>query len=289
MVSFPPCRRSGRRGSRASALRAPRVDRGRAQLLELSLHQQLSFAENADVRGDPFDPFEVVGGEEDRRAAVGELADELVEDEAAGDRVEAEGRVVEEEELRLLGQGEREHDEPLLAAGEIAEALAAVGMPKRSSRLRKPAASQPRWNEATKAAERLHLHRRRRVGGLRGGGDPAHQAVTGLPGVEAVDLEDAAVGPPVAEQGLHQRALARAVPAEQGVDRALRDVQVEPVEGGRAAVAQGDVADQDLHDFFSWDSSARKASKRATAAGLASKPRPEAVMAKREAASARRA
>ena len=288
MVSFPSVPAKWKKRLSSVGAEAPRVDGGGAQLLELAFHQQLSFAENADVRGDPLDPLEVVGGEEDRRAAVGELADELVEDEAAGDRVEAEGRVVEEEELGLLGQGEGEHDQALLAAGELAEALV-----QRDAEAVEPAAEAggvpAAVERADEAAEGVDLHRRRRIGRFRGGGDPAHEPMTRLPGVEAVELEDAAVGTPVAEQRFHQRALARAVPAQQGVDRALRDVQVEPVEGGRAAVAQRDVADQDLHDFFSWDSSARKASKRATAAGLASKPRPEAVMAKREAASARRA
>ena len=185
------------------------------------------------MRGDPFDPFEVVGGEQDGRAAVGELADELVEDEAAGDRVETECRVVEKQELRALRQSEGEHDQALLAAGEVAEAplqrnaeavepgAEAVGVP----------AAMKRGDEP---ADGVDLHRRRRVRGLRGGGDPLHEPVPRLPGVEAVDLQDAAVGSPVAEQRLHQRALARAVPAEQGVDRALRDVQIEPVEGGRA-------------------------------------------------------
>ena len=192
MVSSLPCRRSGRRGSRESALRR----RGRprtAQLLELSFYQQLSLAQDANVRSDAFDPLEIVGGEEDRRAAVGELADELVEDEAAGDRVEAEGRVVEKEEVRLLGEGEREHDEPLLAAGELAEAPV-----QRNAEAIEPGAEAGGVPAAVERGDeicdRVDLHRRRSVRGLRGGGNPLHEPVPGLPGVEAVDLQHPAVG-----------------------------------------------------------------------------------------------
>jgi len=49
--------------------------------------------------------------EEDGRPAVRELSDEFLEEGAARDGVEAEGRVVEEEELGRRGEGEREGDE----------------------------------------------------------------------------------------------------------------------------------------------------------------------------------
>ncbi len=237
---------------------------------------------------DPLDPLEVVGGEEDGRAAVGELADELVEDEAAGDRVEAEGRVVEEEEVRFLGKGEREHDQAFLAAGELAEAPV-----RRNVEAVEPGAEAGAVPAAMKrgdeVADRVDLHRRRRVRGFRGGGDAVHEPMARLPGVETIELEDAAVRAPVAEERLHQRALARTVAPQEGIDRTFRNVQIEPVEGGRLAVAQGDVANQDLHGrFLSWGFRALKASKTATAAGLASKPSPAAAVAKRWAASARR-
>ena len=194
MVSCPPCRRSGRRGSRGWGLRATRRLRTGAATRAHPSTSSFPLLENADVSGDPFDPFEIVGGEEDRRAAVGELADELVEDEAAGDRVEAEGRVVEEEELRALGQGEREHDESLLAAGEITEALARSECRSGRAGYAKPAASQPRWNEPTNSARASTFI----AGGASGVSGVAairlHEPVPGLPGVEAVDLQHAAVG-----------------------------------------------------------------------------------------------
>jgi hypothetical protein len=125
----------------------------------------------------------------------------------------------------------------------------------------------------------VDLHRRRRVRTFRRRGDPAHQAMARLPRIQPVDLQHSAIRTPVAEESLDQRTLARAVAAEQGVDRTFRHVQVEPGEGGRPAVAHGDVANQNVHGFLSWEPAARKASKIATAAALASKPRPAAVAA----------
>ena len=85
-----------------------------------------SFADDAplvdddDAVGEGVGFFEVVGGEEDGFAAGGEGAD-LGPHAAAGFDVEADGGLVQEEEVGVAGEGKGEEDSLLLAAGELAE------------------------------------------------------------------------------------------------------------------------------------------------------------------------
>ena len=64
--------------------------------------------------------FKVVGGEEDGFALRGEGAD-LLPEGAAGFDVEADGGLVEEDEVGVAAEGEGEEDALLLAAAELAE------------------------------------------------------------------------------------------------------------------------------------------------------------------------
>ena len=84
---------------------------------------------------------QVVRGDQDRRAAVGQLADDLAEDGVPRHHVEAQRGVVEDEQLGPMAQRDREHRRSLLPLrqamerrvegdGEPAEAfLRALGIP----------------------------------------------------------------------------------------------------------------------------------------------------------------
>jgi hypothetical protein len=60
---------------------------------------------------------EDVGREDDREPSAGALR-EIVEDAVPGERVQAHGRLVEEEELHVVHQLSRDLEPPALAAGE---------------------------------------------------------------------------------------------------------------------------------------------------------------------------
>lgn len=61
-----------------------------------------------------------VGGDEERGAAFGGEGVEQLPQVAAQDRVEADGRFVQDEQVRGAEQGDGEGDTGALAAGEVA-------------------------------------------------------------------------------------------------------------------------------------------------------------------------
>ena len=62
--------------------------------------------EDRHVVGEALDRPQVVGGHEDGRAPVGEVADDLAEDGVACHDVEPQRGVVEQQHLRPVTQGE---------------------------------------------------------------------------------------------------------------------------------------------------------------------------------------
>ena len=79
-----------------------------------------AFVDDDDAVGESVGLFEVVGGEQDGFAARSEGADLGPHTPARFD-VEADGGLVEEDEVRIAGESEGEEDALLLAAGELAE------------------------------------------------------------------------------------------------------------------------------------------------------------------------
>ena len=82
--------------------------------------------EDGDPVGEVFGLVEVVGGEHDRRAEGAQVLDDLPAP-SPGFGVEARGRLVEEDQLRVAGEGEREVEAAPLAAGQPANDLVALG------------------------------------------------------------------------------------------------------------------------------------------------------------------
>ena len=76
-----------------------------------------------DPVGESVGLVEVVGRQDDRLAAALEAAD-LVPEGSSGRRVEADGRLVEEERVGIAADGEREVDALALAARELAHQAA---------------------------------------------------------------------------------------------------------------------------------------------------------------------
>ena len=79
--------------------------------------------EDRDAVGQPLGLVEVVGGEQDRLAERGQVRDG-VPAAPPGLRVEPGGGLVEEDDVRVTGEREREVEAPALPAGEPADELA---------------------------------------------------------------------------------------------------------------------------------------------------------------------
>ncbi len=197
--------------------------------------------EDAHPVGDPLDRGQLVGGEEDGGPALGELADQLVEDRAAGDGVESEGGVVEHQELGFVAESESQQGVTLLALREIPE-----GRAQRDAEAVQTAGHGclvPPWVELrAEVSERSGGQMRRRIGFFRDDADPGEGARAIGPGVHAEQSGRAALRTLSAEQAADQGGLAGAVPAEQRVHRAALDGERDAVEHDAFAIAHRDVA-----------------------------------------------
>jgi len=79
-----------------------------------------AFGEHEEIRGDAISLFHIVGDEKRGAAESGQRVDQLALDLAAQMRVESGKRLVEQQGLRFDGEGARESDALLFAAGEFA-------------------------------------------------------------------------------------------------------------------------------------------------------------------------
>jgi hypothetical protein len=176
-----------------------------------------------------------VGRKDDGLALGGQPAD-LLPEQVPGCDIEGGRGLVEEQQIRVTGDGEREVEPLLLAAGELTDPVVAL--------LQQVGAAQDVLD-----AERVGVVVADQVDGLGNGEglggvallehrpDPG-PAGLGV-GVGAED-PDAALGRRAqAEQHLDGRRLAGAVGAEDGDDVALPDGQVEVVDGDEISIALG--------------------------------------------------
>ena len=186
-----------------------------------------------------------MGRQQHRDAGRPELADQRTGPQPRR-RVEAGGRLVEEDEFGASHQRHRQREPLLLAAGE-----APVRRPPHD-RVVEPDALQ----------ERLRPLRIRVVGGVQAEelegpqqgveaaplehqADPPPQRGSVAARVEPEDADAPAVGRPVALQRLDRRRLARPVGPEEREELARRDGEGEPVDGGPLAVALDQAVDDD--------------------------------------------
>ena len=98
--------------------------------------QQAAGVHDGDDVGDAFDFADLMAGEKHRATCGGDV-DHAFEEFAADHGVEAGGRLVEDEELGLVGHGERE--------GDFARMPLESWLSLRSSGTRKPSTSVRKW------------------------------------------------------------------------------------------------------------------------------------------------
>ena len=185
----------------------------------------------------------VVGREEDRPARDGRLpGEDQLADRASGGDVQAERRLVEEEDPRVVEQAAREVHLLALAGREGADLLLALLVePDRVDQLVDPVPAVAR-RQAVELAEHPELlaDGQDAVARLLAAGDHVHDPADLLGLADDVEAEDPRRPLGRQEQrrqDLDQRRLAGAVRAEQAEELAGLDLEVDAVEGddGRSA------------------------------------------------------
>ena len=161
---------------------------------------------------------------------------------AAGSRPRR--RLVEEDDLRIVDEGEGDRQALPLTARQLARLgpLALVEIEEPDELFRRQGVSI----EAAEQVEDLD-HRELRVErrGLEGDPDPFLEGPRIAGGVDPEDLEAAGVGGPQPLEHLHGRRLAGAVRAEEAEDLAGADLERDTVDGLHVAVCLADVTDPD--------------------------------------------
>ena len=227
---------------------------GLLQVIRRVQRDELALADEADALAQ-FRFVHVVRGHEHRHAFLRHGVDEAPE-LAAADGIDAGGRFIQEDDLRLVDDGASQGEALLPAAGEIgrecifapdqpghvqdvglalAQLLArkAVGLPVEADVLAGGEVVVEREELRHVADERLHRL------GLRGGIVAEHARLAGRRFEQA-------------EQHADGRRLARAVRSEPAVDFPRADVEAHVVHGGEAAELLAEIVDFDcvFHTFY---------------------------------------
>ena len=196
-------------------------------------------AQHRQPVGDRVDLFEEMRNEHDGEAARPQIADDIEQPRRLG-RVETGGRLVEHQHARVVFQRARDGDELLHGDGIGAERACStsISTPSRCirARARTPAAAPIDEAEAPRQpAERQvvrHRQRRDEIDFLIDGADPGGARVGGGGEAQqpAVEPQFAGVGQGRAGHDLDERRFAGAVLAEQRMDLAGGDAEVDVVE-----------------------------------------------------------
>ena len=190
--------------------------------------------EHRDPVGELVGLLEVLRGQEDRDAVGDEVADDLPHRVAAA-RVEAGGRLVEEDDPRVADERHREVEPAAHAAGVGGGRARRPRRPGRSGRAARRraggpprgrgGAGRPSGSGSPRPVSRLSTAENWPVTPI------AARTASGSRGeVVAGDAQLAGVGADQRREDLDDRGLAGAVGPEQGEDGALGDVEVDAVE-----------------------------------------------------------
>ncbi len=185
---------------------------------------------------------EVVGGEHDRGAALGEFAQQRP-GAPPRRRVEAGRRLVREQHRRVRRERQREVEAAPLAARERRDAHAgSVGEVDAFDEFRAGGQAVQVGPQSQGLAHREVVGE---AGLLADHGDGAGEFAAVLPGVAAEDVDGARGGAAQPHRGLDGGGLPGAVGAEEREELAGGDGEGDAVDGGEGPVAAGEVADLD--------------------------------------------
>jgi hypothetical protein len=169
-----------------------------------------------EVVAGPLQVAEQVRGQQNRGALLGDPAHERLQELAPGERVQARHRLVQQQQVRPLGEGERERDLRSLAAGQPADAAV-----QRDAQVAQPVAGQHGVPSPVQPAAHRDVLGRGEVrverGVLRHEPHPVEQArLAGR--LLAEHAHRTGVRPGEADREIEQRALSGAVRPDQGGD-----------------------------------------------------------------------
>src|SRR5204863_9438899 len=171
-------------------------------------------AQDANALREARDQRDLVRREEHGDRTRRLLATDLREHEIARDEVEAERRIVEDEEVRRVPKRERELQQALLTLREPAERGT-----RRDAEAREAIAKAraiPSWRHPRQRRRELDgVEVPRRVGLLGHGTHALHERGALRPGVLPEETRRASIGTARAEHAAHERGLARSVASEQ--------------------------------------------------------------------------
>ena len=181
--------------------------------------------DDRDPVGEPLRLVHVVGGEEDGLAEVAEARDHLPR-LAARRGVEAGGRLVEEEQVRVADQGDGDIEAPQLAAREAARPR--VRLLAQADVLDRPLDPERLTVVAGVQLERLaHGELRPHPALLQDDADPLAPRTRRRPGVAAEHRDLAGAALAVALEHLDRGRLARAVRPQEREHLSLADLEVD--------------------------------------------------------------
>src|SRR4051794_37809410 len=226
------------------AVADPHAPRGvDAELARRALGEDAPALDDRHAVGERLRLVEVVRREHDGLAELAQRADRLPGGAARG-RVEAGGRLVEEDQLRVADQRQAEVQPPQLAAGQLARhrVLLALQADEREhlgrvARVREhPGEVLERLADADAAVD---------AGLLQDDAQPLAQRPRPASRVEAEDGDLAAAALAVALEDLDRGRLARPVGPQQPVDLAAADLELDPGHGLEVPVGLAQAVDAD--------------------------------------------
>jgi hypothetical protein len=199
--------------------------------------------EHGDAAGELVSLLQVLRGEEDGDAVIGDQGADDLPHGAAAARVESGGGLVEEDDARVSHQRHGEVQLAPHAAGEGDDGLGGrLAQLEAAQQLGGPPAAlsarqvvQVRHEDEVLLGGEQVVHRRELAGDADRGAHAlavAGQVVPGDPGLAGVGRDEGG-------EDLHGGGLARPVRTEEGEDRALRDAQVDAVKHHLLAVGLG--------------------------------------------------
>lgn len=218
----------GQPGGVAAGTAEPVVHR--QQLLDLPFDPDPAAGQHHNAIADAFKIGDQMGGEHDAESVLRDRLHEILQELAAGERVERGDGLVEEQQLRPLGQAQREGELGALAARQLAGPLPGV-----QAEAGDPVAGQgvvPAGVEPGAEAEVVGDGQRGVDGGVLGDVTDLGELAGTAAGAAAAHLDRARGGGEHPGGQIEQRRFARAVGADEAGHVPGRDVE-------RAAVQRG--------------------------------------------------
>src|SRR5258706_1061280 len=219
--------------------------RGRPQLGHRSLRHNAPAPDDADALGNAFRDLEDVRRQDHAHARLRAL-DQQVLHLPRGGRIQSGERLVEDHHARLLDERARQRQLLAHAARETLDQLRAIGQAQPFEELRR-AAARGRGIEAPESPHELEiLHRKQLPVGKRVVGKEGQHALRILgmrQHVVSHDAHGACIGPEQSRNDAKRRRLPRAVRAEDRMELALRDRDVEAIDRGLPVEALDEPAD----------------------------------------------